>query len=131
MLVIHAITIRFLDTKTTLVRQLKKVTYGFKQVPRAWYEKSTLSSLSLPPSISLSYHNATMYALVYVDDILLIWSSSSLLHKIIEKLHTIFSLKKLGILEIEVHYQTSGSIILTQEKQIKNLLAKVNDKKMG
>lgn len=53
-----------------------------------------------------------------------------MLYKLISKLHTIFSLKKLGIpqyfLGIEVHYQPSEVIILTQTKYIKDLIAKVN-----
>lgn len=53
-----------------------------------------------------------------------------MLYKVISKLHTTFSLKKLGIaqyfLGIEVHYQPSEAIILTQTKYIKDLIAKVN-----
>lgn len=71
-----------------------------------------------------------MYALVYVYDILLTRSSSTLLQKLIDMFHATFALKKLDIpqyfLWIEVHHQPSGAIILTQTKYIKDLLAKVN-----
>lgn len=66
-----------------------------------------------------------MYALVYVDDILFTWSSFTLLHKLITKLHEKFYLKKLGI-GIEVHYQGDESMVLTQTKYNKYLLSKVN-----
>lgn len=53
-----------------------------------------------------------------------------MLYKLISKLHTTFSLKKLGIpqyfLGIKVHYQPSEAIILTQTKYIKDQIAKVN-----
>ena len=71
-----------------------------------------------------------MYALVYVDDILVTGSSSHLVHKLINQLHHKFALKKLGkpeyFLGLEVHYQTNGSLILTQTKYIRDLLSRVN-----
>lgn len=71
-----------------------------------------------------------MYEIVYVDDILLTWSSFTLLHKLITKLHEKFYLKKLGIrqyfLGIEVHYQGDESMVLTQTKYNKYLSSKVN-----
>lgn len=71
-----------------------------------------------------------MYELVYVYDILLTWSAWSLLHKLIDKLHTTFVLKKLDtpqyFLGIEIHHQPCGVILLTQTKYIRDLLDKVN-----
>lgn len=71
-----------------------------------------------------------MYALVYVDDILLTGSSSSLLHTLINMLNDKFARKKLRIPQyficIEAQYQTNGSILLTKEKYIRDFLDKVN-----
>lgn len=52
-----------------------------------------------------------MYALVYVDDILITESSALLLHKLIDKLHATFVLKKIDtpkyFLGIKVHHQST------------------------
>lgn len=70
-----------------------------------------------------------MYALVYVNDILLIGSSSSLLHTLINMLNDKSARKKLRIPQyfmcIEAQYQTKGSILLTK-KNIRDFLDKVN-----
>ncbi|XP_058750173.1 uncharacterized mitochondrial protein AtMg00810-like [Vicia villosa] len=77
-----------------------------------------------------SHQGITLYALVYVDDILVTGSSSTLIHKVISKLHHEFALSQLGrpeyFLNLEVIYQTNGSIILTQTKYIRDLLSRVN-----
>lgn len=69
-----------------------------------------------------------MYALVYMDDILNIGSSSTHVHKLIKKLHTIFALKKLGtpesFLGIEIKGVSPGGIMLTQTKYICDLLSR-------
>lgn len=69
-----------------------------------------------------------MYALVYVDDILITGYNSVLAHDLINKLHFKFALKKLGkpsyFLGIEVQYYKDGSLLLTQSKYIKDLLAR-------
>lgn len=71
-----------------------------------------------------------MYALIYVDDILVTDSSSKLIHAIINKPHDKFALKKLGtpqyFLGIEVHHQANGTLFLTQTKYMRRLLAKAN-----
>lgn len=69
-------------------------------------------------------------ALVYVDDILIIGSFSTLIQKLIFKLHDKFALHILWKLDyflgIEVKYQVNVSLILTQTKYITDLLSKVN-----
>lgn len=57
--------------------------------------------------------------MVYVDDILIIGSSSTLVHDLITKFHLKFALKKLGN---EVTYYVQGSIVLSMSKYIKDLL---------
>ncbi|XP_058785002.1 uncharacterized mitochondrial protein AtMg00810-like [Vicia villosa] len=70
----------------------------------------------------------SLHALVYVDDILIIGSSSAHIHELIIKLHHKFALKKLGrpsyFLGIEVKFQSNGSLLLTQTKYIKYLLSR-------
>lgn len=67
---------------------------------------------------------------MYVDDILIIGSSPTILHNLISKLHDKFALKKLCMpqyfLGIEVHYQENGLMVLTQTKYINDLLTKFN-----
>lgn len=77
-----------------------------------------------------NHHNVALYALVYVDYILIIGSSSKLIHDFINKLHTKFTLNKLGVpkcfLGMEVHHQANDTPLLTQTKYIHDLLSKVN-----
>lgn len=70
-----------------------------------------------------------IYVLIYVDDIILTGSSSSLLQSIISKLSSIFALKNLGQLEyflgIDVKRLPHGSLFLSQTKYIRDLLNRV------
>jgi len=65
--------------------------------------------------------------LVYVDDIIITGNNPSLIKQLISKLNTFFFLKDLGSLDyflgIEVKHQSDGSIVLTQGKYIRDLLA--------
>lgn len=112
----------FVNTNSTLVCKFKKVIYGSKKAPRAWYEKNikpyfTLASPSanmIIYSLYYKHYDITLYALIYINDIPLADTSFKLTHDLIIKLHDKFALKKLGIpkyfLEIEVHYQSNDSI---------------------
>lgn len=123
---------------TTLVCKLHRASYGLKQAPRASYEKFAqallmfgLLHVKCEHSLFIySHQGVTMYALVYVDDILLTGSSSTLIHKLIDSLHATFSLKKLGrheyFLGIEVNHLPDGNLHLTQTKYIHDLLNRVN-----
>jgi len=66
--------------------------------------------------------------LVYVDDILITGSSPTLVQQIISNLNGHFSLKQLGELDyflgIETKRLPDGSLLLTQTKYIRDLLAK-------
>lgn len=71
-----------------------------------------------------SHQGVTLYALVYVDDIIITWSSSTLIHKHINSLRATFSLKireLLSILEIEIKRVSTCGILLTQTKYIRDL----------
>lgn len=68
--------------------------------------------------------------MVYVNDIIITGSSSSLLQTIISKLNVVIFLKQLGgldyILNIEVKQAAKNSLILTQSKYIKDFILKTN-----
>jgi histone deacetylase 1/2 len=70
------------------------------------------------------------FLLVYVEDIIITGSSQTLIHQLIHKLDQEFSLKDLGKLDyflgIEVHHTKSGSLLLSQTKNIRDLLTKAN-----
>jgi histone deacetylase 1/2 len=66
-----------------------------------------------------------MFLLVYVDDIIVVSSSTSATDKLICEMRAEFAVKDLGnlhyFLGIEVHHQSSG-LILTQKKYAMDLL---------
>lgn len=67
---------------------------------------------------------------MYVDDILITGSTTSLISDLIRKLNATFALKHLSkpdyFLGLEVKYQENGSIVLTQNKYIRYLLTKAS-----
>lgn len=71
------------------------------KAPRAWYAKLTQVLIQFGFShiryyhslVFHSYQGITLYALVYVDDILITGFSSTLVHKKINSLHATFTLK--------------------------------------
>ena len=71
-----------------------------------------------------------MYLLVYVDEIIITGSSSSLVSALVKQLDSVFSLKQLGVLDyflgIEVNHLSNYSLMLTQSKYIKDLPAKTH-----
>lgn len=74
--------------------------------------------------------SVVVYMLVYVDDIIITGNNLPFIQQLVPKLNSVFSLKELGKLDyflgIEVKHQPSGSLILTQSKYIRDLLAKTN-----
>jgi hypothetical protein len=87
-----------------LVCRLRKSLYGLKQTPRAWYSRfatylTTLGFIEAKSDTSLfifRHDSDTVYMLLYVDDIILIASSTELLHCTIFTLQREFSMKNLG-----------------------------------
>lgn len=112
----------FVSYDKILVCKLKKAIYGLKQTLRAWHEKLTqallqfgLTTLKCDNSLFIYYHQGiSLYVLVYVDDILIIGSNYTLIHYLINKMHTTFALKKLGrpsyFLGIEIKFHNNGSL---------------------
>jgi hypothetical protein len=95
----------FVDTMYPYhVCKLNKTIYGLKQAPRAWFTRLSQAlfelgfhSSSVDTSLFIYYHsNVTLYLLVYVDDILIIGTDTTVLHSIIAQLQSVFAIKDLG-----------------------------------
>ncbi|KAK0591398.1 hypothetical protein LWI29_001105 [Acer saccharum] len=119
------------------VCKLRKAIYGLRQAPRAWYNE--LRSFLLAAGFVNSRSDAslffchksehTLYLLVYVDDIIVTGSSVTQVRQFITTLAQRFSLKDLGqlsfFLGVEAHH-TSRGLFLSQQKYVRELLAKSN-----
>jgi hypothetical protein len=110
--------------------------YGLQQAPRAWYSclSHKLQALGFIPSkadTSLFFYiraSVVIYVLVYVDDIIIVSSSSHAVEALLVDLKSEFALKDLGdlhfFLGIEVK-KTPDSLLLSQEKYASDLLSRV------
>lgn len=106
----------------SLVCKLNKAPYGFKQAPRAWFQKLQTYLLELgftsakcDVSLFTKFNGGeTTLVLVYVDDIIITGSSSEAISKLISSLNAKFPLKDLGelnlFLGIQVQKSSNGSI---------------------
>jgi hypothetical protein len=116
--------------------KLDKAIYGLKQAPRAWYSKLSdkLQQLGFCPSkadTSLFIFNkgiVSIFLLVYVDDIIVVSSSSEAVSALLKDLKSDFALKDLGTLHyflgIEVNKVRDG-IHLSQSKYASDILKRV------
>jgi histone deacetylase 1/2 len=128
----------FVDpSRPSHVCKLHKSLYGLKQAPRTWFLrfKNFIISLGYQASKAdsslfiLKTPTATSYILLYVDDIILTASSTSLLHSVISKLQNEFSMTDLGPLShfLGIHVTPSPSgLYLSQEQYIHDLLSRAN-----
>jgi hypothetical protein len=115
------------------VCRLHKALYGLKQAPRAWFNRLSQSLLELEFTASsvdnslFTFHKSGIhiFLLVYVDDIVLTGTHSSLLDALIRRLQDEFALKDLGplgyFLGIEVQ-RTPCGLHLRQSKYILDIL---------
>uniref|UniRef100_A0A2N9FH85 Reverse transcriptase Ty1/copia-type domain-containing protein n=1 Tax=Fagus sylvatica TaxID=28930 RepID=A0A2N9FH85_FAGSY len=124
----------FVDaSKPAHVCKLHKSLYGLKQAPRSWFERFTtqLESLGFTASIAnpslfiLQTPQATLYLLLYVDDIIITGTSQSFISDLISQLKTTFELKDLGplhyFLDLQLQYHDQGFSV-HQTKYATNLL---------
>ena len=94
------------------VCRLRKAIYGLKQAPHAWYQelKTFLTSTdfknSLADTLSFVYMNSgqLIYCLVYVDDIIVTGSSTTLFTAFIKTVSQRFSLKDPADLQFVLCY---------------------------
>lgn len=116
-------------TKEPIVCKLKKVLYGLKQSPRAWFGRFIGVMLNMGYRQSQGdhtlfiHHSATggvTVLIVYVDDIIVIGNNEECMTKLKE-----FEIKDLGrlkyFLRIEVAHSNDG-IFISQQKYIVDLL---------
>ena len=115
------------------VCRLNKSLYGLKQAPRAWYSRFATFILSLgfvnaktDTSLFIFHHGAdTAYLLLYVDDIILTASSTTVLRRIISALQREFNMKDLGklhhFLGMQVQHR-DGCLLLSQQQYMMEIL---------
>lgn len=118
------------------VCKLHKALCGLKQAPRSWYARFDSFFLSL------GFHNSradsslfvysssttTIFLLLFVDNIILIKSDSSLLSSLVSRLKSKFAMNDLGALNFFLGVQTTflpSCFLLTQSKYIYDLLCRV------
>ena len=120
--------------KPHFVCKLHKALYGLKQAPRAWYDrlKRTLlqwgfhNSISDPSLYYVCKNGHQLFALVYVDDILITGANATDVNQLILDLNGAFALKTLG----SVHYflevtRTSFELHMRQTKYAIDLLSRI------
>ncbi|CAA7055236.1 unnamed protein product [Microthlaspi erraticum] len=115
------------------VCKLQRPIYGLKQSPRAWNARfskfiNQLGFVTSKADVSLFVYrkdSELAYILLYVDDILLTASSTSLMQQIISSLKSEFPMKDLGkihhFLGIKVEYNSKG-LLLSQTTYAKEIL---------
>ena len=117
----------------TAVCLLQKPLYGLKQAPRAWYQRFAtyirqLGFTSSASDTSLFIYkdgDNVAYLLLYVDDILLTASSTSLLQHITARLHSEFAMTDLGDLHFFLGIsvtRSSNGLFLSQRQYAVDLL---------
>jgi Reverse transcriptase (RNA-dependent DNA polymerase) len=117
----------------SLVCRLKKIIYGLKQSPRAWYVKLSFSLLknnfiksTADSSMFIkNSQNTTIIVLVYVDDIIITGNDNEEIKRVKKYLKDEFDIKDLGklsyFLGIEIAHSRKG-LFLSQRKYIIDLL---------
>ncbi|XP_071679680.1 uncharacterized protein [Lolium perenne] len=117
---------------------LSKALYGLKQAPRAWHARlgTALRTHGFVPSIAdmslfmLQRPHLTKYLLVYVDDIILVSSSTTGANRLIQRLRSDFAVKDLGVLHFFLGLEVSmvgHGIALTQKKYSLDLLRRAEE----
>lgn len=117
------------------VCHLHKAIYGLKQAPRAWFTKlkdhlTTKGFRACHSDNSLfvySSHLATVYILVYVDDLIITGDNINFMECFISDLHKTFALKDLGnlhyFLGVKIIRNHTG-LIMSQKGYIEDVLTR-------
>ncbi|KAG8480057.1 hypothetical protein CXB51_025173 [Gossypium anomalum] len=128
--------VQYDSTGQPFVCRLKKALYGLRQAHRAWFDKLKRFLVLIGFVVSKSdaslfiriTSESVLYVLVYVDDIIITGSDSSVIAKFVDQLNAEFALKDMGdlhyFLGVEVTRSSSGSLHLCQTKYIRDLLAR-------
>lgn len=115
------------------VYKLRKALYGLKQAPRAWYSRIDAYFLSNgfersknePTLYMKNQGKSSLFVCLYVDDMIYMSSSTSLLEDFRSNMKKEFEMTDLGLLHfflgIEVK-QVEGGIFISQKKYAENLL---------
>ncbi|CAL9218493.1 unnamed protein product [Arabidopsis halleri] len=126
----------FVDkSKPNYVCKLNKAIYGLKQAPRAWNSKFS-SFLKLMGFVQSKADTSLFifrngrdfaYLLLYVDDIILTASTTTLLQRVIAKLKTAFPMTDMGrlhhFLGIKAEFNNKG-LFLSQSKYAEDVIAR-------
>jgi hypothetical protein len=115
------------------VCRLHKSLYGLKQAPRTWYQRfaayiATMGFIASVTDTSLfvlrSGHDMA-YLLLYVDDIIITASSTPLLQRLLDRLHSEFAMTDLG----DLHYflgiavtRSSDGLFLSQRQYAADII---------
>jgi hypothetical protein len=117
--------------------RLHKALYGLKQAPRAWFSRLSTKLLDLgfigskadSSLFTLHSPSATVFILIYVDDIIITSSVPSAIDALLHQLKLEFAVKELGdlnyFLGVEVLHLQSG-LLLSQHRYILDLLKRTN-----
>ncbi|GJY73209.1 ribonuclease H-like domain-containing protein [Tanacetum coccineum] len=128
----------FVDpNKPNYVCHLQRSLYGLKQASRAWFQRFASYATrvgfqhSKTDSSLFLFHRGSdiAYLLLYVDDIILIASSSAFLQRIIASLHSEFAMTDLGSLNyfLGISAQRSASgLFLSQSKFVEEILERAH-----
>lgn len=119
--------------KPGYVCKLNKAIYGLKQAPRAWFNRFSdfllgfgfICSLRDPSLFIYHRNNDILLLLLYVDDIALTGSNTSLISDLLEALNKEFKMTDLGrfhyFLGLQAQFHSDG-LFLNQEKYAEDLL---------
>ncbi|KAJ6937342.1 hypothetical protein NC652_011864 [Populus alba x Populus x berolinensis] len=122
------------SSSKSVVCKLKRSLYGLKQAPRAWFDKfrTTLLRFSFVQSkydsslFLCTTSTGYVFLLVYVDDIVITGTDSTLISRLQQHLRDSFHMTDLGsltyFLGLEVHSSSSG-IYVHQQKYTHDLIA--------
>lgn len=119
--------------------KLRKSIYGLKGSPKCWYEKFNLFMENEDFKRSLNEYclyikelkNEKLYVLLYVDDLLIFSSDSSLVKELKDALMKTFKMKDLGLVKnylgININQDLKGGVIkINQINYLKRVLERFN-----